>query len=224
MDSSRPKVLVSWSGGKDSSLALQEVQKSGEFEVAALVTTLTKDFDRISMHGVSRSLLEKQAQLLQLPLEKVWITKGAANVEYETEMKKSLRRYYGQGVRHVVFGDLFLADIRKYREEMLSAVGMRGAFPLWMRDTRALAEQFLAEGFKAKLCTVDPSKLDPKFCGREFDRSLLSEIPENVDPCGENGEFHTFVYAGPIFKDVIEMTIGEVVNRDGFVFADLIPA
>lgn len=197
---------------------------SGEFEVAALLTTLTRDFDRVSMHGVSPSLLEEQAQLLQLPLEKVWITKGAANVEYEAQMKESLGKYYDQGISHVVFGDLFLADIRKYREELLSAIGMQCVFPLWMKNTKALADLFISEGFKAKLCTVDPSKLDPKFCGREFDRSFLSEIPENVDPCGENGEFHTFVYSGPIFKERIEISIGEVVSRDGFVFADLMPA
>lgn len=218
---SHRKALVSWSGGKDSALALREVLKLRHFEVAALLTTLTRDFDRVSMHGVSRKLLEMQAEKLGIPLEKVWITKGATNIEYEAEMKRTLQRYHGRGVRHMVFGDLFLSDIREYRERMLSSLDIEGLFPLWMKNTTMLADLFVREGFRAKLCTVNPRKLDPRFCGREFDKSFLSEIPDGVDPCGENGEFHTFVYDGPIFKGGIDVSVGDIVERDGFVFADL---
>lgn len=218
------KVLLSWSGGKDSSLALYEVLKAGDLEVAALLTTLTRDFERVSMHGVRKVLLAKQAESLSLPLEEVWITKGAANSEYEARMSEVLSRYYSAGVRQVVFGDLFLEDIRRYREDKLSILNMKGVFPLWKRDTRELASFFISRGFRAVICTVDPRAMDSSFCGREFDRSLLSDLPPTVDPCGENGEFHTFVYAGPIFEKEIPIRRGEVVKRDGFYFADIIPA
>jgi uncharacterized protein (TIGR00290 family) len=217
------KVLVSWSGGKDSSLALHEISKSKDFEIVSLLTTLTRDFDRISMHGVRRALLLQQAERLNLPIEEVWIKKGAPNTEYESQMSKALSKFYSQGVRQVVFGDLFLEDIRKYREEKLSTTNMTGVFPLWKKDTRSLANTFIELGFKALVCTTDPRALDPSFCGREFDKSFLSDLPETVDPCGENGEFHTFVYGGPIFDSEIKVTKGEVVLRDGFSFADMIP-
>ncbi len=212
---------MSWSGGKDSALSLYEVKRKGTFRVLALLTTLTRGYDRVSMHGVRRDLLMRQALSLGFPLEEVWIPKVASNIEYETQMRRALLKYKRKRVKNVIFGDLFLADIRKYREEFLSSIGTRCVFPLWLRDTRALADLFISKGFKAKVCTVDPSKLHPKFCGREFDRSFVSEIPKGVDPCGENGEFHTFVYAGPIFKEKIEVAVGDVVIRDGFVFADL---
>lgn len=189
----------------------------------ALLTTLTKDFDRISMHGVRRDLLKMQAESLDLPVEEVWIRKDAPNTEYEAQMSRALSEHYSKGVRHVVFGDLFLEDIRKYREERLSSVSMTGVFPLWKKDTAELAAFFIKSGFKAKICTVDPRLLDPSFCGREFDEKFLSDLPSRVDPCGENGEFHTFVYAGPIFDREIEVTMGEVVDRDGFCFADIMP-
>lgn len=217
----RPAIL-SWSGGKDSSLALYEARSKG-FEVVSLVTTITKDFDRISMHGVRRSLLLKQAELLRLPVDEVWIRKSAPNSEYESQMSTALSKRYADGVRHVIFGDLFLEDIRKYREDRLSAMGMTGVFPLWKRDTKELASYFIDEGFKAILCTVDPKALDPRFCGRDFNEALLSDLPAGVDPCGENGEFHTFVYGGPIFENEIAVKKGEVVLRDGFYFADIVP-
>jgi uncharacterized protein (TIGR00290 family) len=219
----RPKALVSWSGGKDSALALDEIGKSGTFEVVSLLTTLTRDFDRVSMHGVRRDLLERQSMLLRLPIEKVWINAGAPNADYEAQMSRSLLRFRAEGVRHVVFGDLFLEDIRRYRERNLSSAGLVGVFPLWGMETGALARDFIKRGFKALLCCVDPRSLDPRFCGREFDESLLSEFPEGVDPCGENGEFHTFVYGGPIFDGELEVRRGEVVTREGFCFADILP-
>jgi len=216
-------VLLSWSGGKDSTLSLYEIEKRGEFEVRALLTTLTRDFDRISMHGVRRELLEMQAAALDLKIDEVWISKNAPNSEYEEQMRAVLEKRKAEGIRHVVFGDLFLEDIRRYREERLAQIGMQGVFPLWGRPTREVADFFIAEGFRAILCTVDPKALPKEFCGREFDRSLLNDLPEGVDPCGENGEFHTFVYDGPVFRSRIEVRTGEVVRRDGFYFADIIP-
>ena len=218
-----PKALLSWSGGKDSSLALYDVQQSKDFEVVSLLTTLTKDFDRISMHGVRRALLDMQASRIGVPVEEVWIGRGAANAEYESQLSKALAHNYSKGVRSVIFGDLFLEDIRKYREDRLSAMKMSAVFPNWKKDTKELASYFIKEGFRAILCTVDPKALDPAFCGREFDESLLSDLPAGVDPCGENGEFHTFVYGGPIFDSDIEVKTGEAVLRDGFYFADILP-
>jgi uncharacterized protein (TIGR00290 family) len=219
-----PRALLSWSGGKDSSLALHEVRKSKDFEVVSLLTTLTKDFDRVSMHGVRKALLDIQASRIGLPVEEVWLSKGATNAEYESELSEALAHSRARGVRSVIFGDLFLEDIRKYREERLSAMNMTAVFPIWKKDTKELASYFIKEGFKAILCTVDPRALDGTFCGREFDESLLSDFPAGVDPCGENGEFHTFVYGGPIFQKDLDVRKGEVVLRDGFYFADILPA
>jgi uncharacterized protein (TIGR00290 family) len=216
-------ILMSWSGGKDSSLALREIRKTGSHEVKALVTTVTEDFDRVSMHGVRRTLLHAQASSLGLPLEEVWIPKEASNEVYEARMKAVLLTHRDEGVEQVAFGDLFLQDIRSYREERLAQIGMRGLFPLWGMDTAKLATEFVEEGFKAVVCCVDPKQLGKEFCGREFDRSFLESLPRSVDPCGENGEFHTFVYAGPIFKGGIGIRKGDVVLRDGFYFADLLP-
>jgi uncharacterized protein (TIGR00290 family) len=176
------------------------------------------------MHGVRRALLEKQAELLGLPVEKVWITKGAANQEYDSQMKRSLEKYKRSGVENVIFGDLFLQDIRRYREERLSEVGMRGVFPLWGRDTAKLARLIVDSGFRAVICTVDPMTMDKSYCGVEFDSDFISRVPPGVDPCGENGEFHTFVYDGPIFRERINIKVGDVVRRDGFYFADISPA
>jgi len=218
------KTLLSWSGGKDSSLALNEISMMDELKIAGLLTTITIDYDRISMHGVRRSLLHQQAVYTGLPLFEVAIPKNATNDVYEREMKATIIKVKNElGISTVAFGDLFLEDIREYREKLLSQLGLNCLFPLWRRDTRELAEYFITSGFKAVLCTVDPKKLDPSFCSREFDRFFLSEIPENVDPCGENGEFHTFVYNGPIFEKPIGIKRGEVVEREGFYFADLLP-
>jgi uncharacterized protein (TIGR00290 family) len=213
----RAKALLSWSGGKDSSLALFEISKSKDYEVVSLLTTLTRDFDRVSMHGVRRQLLLEQAKSIGLPIDEVWIRKGANNAEYEEQLLKVLAERGSGGVRHVIFGDIFLEDVRRYREERLVRVKMSGVFPLWRMDTRKLARYFVAQGFRAIVCTVDPKALDPKFCGREFDDTFLEDLPASVDPCGEHGEFHTVVYAGPIVRK------GEVILRDGFYFADILP-
>lgn len=204
-------------------MALFEMRRSRSFDVIALLTTVTQEFDRISMHGVREALLEKQAELIGLPVEKVWITKSSDNKEYDSQMRRSLEKYKRSGVKHVIFGDLFLQDIRRYREERLSEVGMLAVFPLWGRDTAKLAKLFIDSGFRAIVCTVDPKALDNSYCGVEFDE-LLSKLPDGVDPCGENGEFHTFVYDGPIFRERIGVKVGDVVLRDGFYFADIIPS
>jgi uncharacterized protein (TIGR00290 family) len=201
-------------------MALFETKKNHAFEIVALLTTVTKEFDRISMHGVRRVLLEKQGELIGLPVEKVWISKGANNNEYELQMKDCLEKYKRLGVDNVIFGDLFLQDIRRYREERLSEIGMHGVFPLWGRNTAELAKLFVSSGFRAIMCTVDPRAMDRSHCGSEF-ADFLSNVPPGVDPCGENGEFHTFVYDGPIFKERIDVRVGETVLRDGFYFTDI---
>jgi len=218
------KVLFTWSGGKDSAMALYELQKTHSYEISALLTTITEDYDRVSMHGVRRTLLEQQAESLGLPLEKIYITKNASNKEYEAKMRDKLMDYQSRGVLSVVFGDIFLEDLRKYREENLSKIGMKGIFPIWKRDTTELAYTFIDLGFKAVITCVDSNVLDKIFVGRIFDEQFLSELPSDVDPCGENGEFHTFVYEGPIFQERILYKRGEVVFKDNrFYYCDLIP-
>ncbi len=218
------KALFSWSGGKDSAIALYEIQKSKSYEILALLTTITEDYDRVSMHGLRRSLLEQQAESLGISLEKVFISKDASNEEYESKMKEALLRYKNAGVHSVVFGDIFLQDVRKYREENLSKIGMNGVFPIWRRNTTALAHTFIDLGFKAVTICIDSNVLDVRFVGGVYDKQFLSEIPYNVDPCGENGEFHSFVYDGPIFRENILFKKGEIVLRDNrFYYCDLIP-
>jgi len=216
-----PPVVVSWSGGKDSCLALAEIGRTNR--VAALLTTITSDFDRISMHGVRNVLLERQAQSLGLPLHKVFISKGAGNEEYERKTSEALESFRDRGINSVVFGDLFLEDIRAYRERLLARLGMKGLYPVWGRDTSRLIREFLAQGFKTAVVCVDPAKLSRQFVGRVLDEQFLSELPAQVDPCGENGEFHTFVFDGPGFRAPISFSFGEIVMRDGFWFADLVP-
>lgn len=218
------KILFSWSGGKDSAMALYELQKAGEYEIAALLTTVTKDYERISMHGVREILLEKQAESLGIPLEKIYITPNAPNEEYETKMKDKMMQYKNEGVLSVAFGDIFLEDLKKYREENLSKIEMKGIFPIWKRDSNELAHSFVDSGFEAVVVCVDTNVLDKKFAGRTFDAPFLSELPSTVDPCGENGEFHSFVSAGPMLKGKIAVTVGETVEREGFAFADLLAA
>jgi uncharacterized protein (TIGR00290 family) len=221
----REPVLMAWSGGKDSSLALAETLCDDRYQVTALLTTVTTEYDRVSMHGVRRALLRQQAAVLGLPLQEVEISPQSSNAEYEAKMAAALTatRSREPGLSAVVFGDLFLADIRAYRERMLAGLGMRGVWPLWLRDTRALAAQFVRAGYKAVLVCVDNRALPPEFAGREFDDALLRDLPKGVDPCGENGEFHTFVYAGPIFPREISHRLGEmVVRHDRFVYRDLV--
>ena len=218
-------VVVAWSGGKDSALALREIVGDARYRVAALLTTVTAEYDRISMHGVRRSLLHRQAESLGLPLEEVVISPGATNDDYETNMGGALAalRTRISGLDTVVFGDLFLADIRAYRERMLARLGLRGLFPLWLRDTRSLAHEFVRLGYRAVLVCVDAAQLAGEFAGREFDADLLRDLPSDVDPCGENGEFHTFVCAGPGLREPVPHERGPLVVRDGrFVYCDLV--
>jgi len=217
------KVLFSWSGGKDSTLALYEICKTGKYEIAALLTTLTEDYDRISMQGVRRVLLEKQTESLGYNLEKIFIPKNSSNEEYENKMRDVLERYLSLGVSQVVFGDIFLEDVRRYRDENLNKLGMKGIYPLWKLDTTDLAHGFIDLGFKAIITCVDSNMLDRKFVGKLFDEQFLSELPPKVDPLGENGEFHSFVYEGPIFRERISYAKGEIILRDNrFYYCDLV--
>ena len=213
-----------WSGGKDSCLALREILRSPNMRVEALLTTLTRDYDRISMHGVRRILLERQAASLGFPLHPILISKGATNEEYEAKMGEAFSAYREKGIDSVAFGDLFLEDIRAYRQRLLAKHDMAGLYPIWGRDTSQLIREFLGLGFKTAVVCVDPAQLDPSFVGRVIDGEFLAQLPAHVDPCGENGEFHTFVFDGPGFKDPIRFRFGEIVCRDSFWFCDLVPA
>jgi uncharacterized protein (TIGR00290 family) len=219
------KILLSWSGGKDSAMALHEIRQNPDLEVVALLTTITEEYDRISMHGVRCSLLEAQAAALGLPLEKILLTPGASNDQYETALRAILEKYRARGVTAVAFGDLFLEDLRQYREAKLAQVDMTGIFPLWTRETGELARKFLALGFRAIVTCADTQAGVGEFAGREFDAELLAELPAGCDPCFENGECHSFVYAGPIFREPIPVERGEIVLRDErFNYCDLLPA
>jgi uncharacterized protein (TIGR00290 family) len=216
--------VLSWSGGKDSSMAAYQLLASQKFEIAALLTTVTQEFDRISMHGVRRELLERQAASLGIPLEIVSIPKECTNEIYEARMRAALERFRSQGIRKVAFGDLFLEDVKKYRDERLAQVGLSGLYPLWMRDTEELVRTFIALGFRAILACVDTEAIDASFAGRQIDQALLDDLPETADPCGEYGEYHSFVYAGPIFAQPIACRAGEIVRRTPrFNYCDIEP-
>ncbi len=215
-------VLFCWSGGKDSAMALHALRAARDCRITALLTTITEEYDRISMHGVRRALLERQAESLGLPLHAVLIPPQCINATYEQRMKEALALHFAQGVRRVAFGDIFLEDLRVYREKNLAQVGMQALFPIWKRDTRELAREFVRQGFRAIAVCVDPRALDASFAGRELDASFFADLPPGVDPCGENGEFHTFVFDGPVFKTPVPIRIGEKVLRDGFCFCDLL--
>ena len=217
----REKVLLSWSGGKDSALAFHEISQDQRYEIVGLLTTVTEDYRRISMHGVREALLEQQASSIGLPVSKVLISKNGSNEEYESQMKDALLKFQQSGVNAVVFGDIFLEDIRKYREDNLARIGMKGIFPIWKVDN--LPQAFIDSGFKAIVTCIDAKVLDKKFVGRLIDREFMDELPTGVDPMGENGEFHSFVFDGPIFRKKIDFILGEVVHRDGFYFCDLEP-
>jgi uncharacterized protein (TIGR00290 family) len=219
----RPKAWLAWSSGKDSAWALHSVREAGSFDVVALLTTVNRTHGRVAMHAVRESLLEMQAAAARLPLVKVLIPSPCSNEIYERAMSEAMVRASVEGVRHVIFGDLFLEDVRAYRESQLARCGMIPVFPLWGRDTRRLAEEMIARGLRAYLTCVDPRQLEREFAGRRFDAELLADLPSSVDPCGENGEFHTFACAGPMFGAEMAVTVGEIVERDGFVFADLLP-
>jgi uncharacterized protein (TIGR00290 family) len=221
----RPRVPIalSWSGGKDSALALWTLRHR-LLEPEVLITTVTESYERISMHGVRRELLARQAEVLGIRLVEVVIPPDCADESYDARMAEAFAAAPLSGVEAVAFGDLFLEDVRAYREGRLAAAGKRGLFPLWGHDTAALAREFIDAGFEATLVCVDPRALDHAFVGRRYDERLLAELPPGVDPCGENGEFHTFVSAGPIFAEPIACERGEIVERDGFVFSDLTAA
>jgi len=214
-------IFLSWSGGKDSARALYEIQQASDYRVAALLTTITEDYDRISMHGVRRVLLEQQAEALGLPLKKVYIPKDATNATYESRMRALLEEGLREGIDTVAFGDIFLEDLKLYREKNLMQLGMQGLFPIWKRDSRELANSFIQLGFKAVVVCVDSKALDQSFVGKAIDRDFLRRLPAGVDPCGENGEFHSFVFDGPIFRGKVECAVGETVLRDAFWFCDL---
>jgi uncharacterized protein (TIGR00290 family) len=215
------KVLLAWSSGKDSAWALHLLRGRG-VPVAALLTTLNEEAGRVAMHGVRRTLLEAQAVLAGLPLWQVPLPWPCTNDDYEARMSEACRRAVAEGFDSVAFGDLFLRDIRAYRERTLSGTGLTPVFPLWDLPTPTLARDMIAGGLRARLTCIDPKALDARFAGREFDSALLEELPPGVDPCGENGEFHTFAYAGPMFAAPIPVAGGEVVERSGFVYADLL--
>lgn len=217
-------ILFCWSGGKDSAMALHALFQQQQFRTTALLTTVTEGYERISMHGVRRELLELQAESIGLPLHEVRIPPRCLNVVYEARMEQALRVFYDQGVRQVAFGDIFLEDLRAYREKNLARIGMTALFPLWKRDTRELVRFFHAQRFRAIAICIDPKVVDPSFAGRELDESFFRDLPPRADPCGENGEFHTFVFDGPIFRRPILVRTGEVAHRDGFVFRDLVAA
>jgi uncharacterized protein (TIGR00290 family) len=217
-------VLISWSGGKDSCVALYEIQREPKYRVAALLTTVTRDYDRISMHGVRRLLLERQAASLGVPLHQVFISQGASNEEYEMKTGEAFSIYRDLGIDSIAFGDLFLEDIRAYREKFLVRHNMRGLFPVWKRDTARFMKEFLELGFRAVVTCVDSRALDQSFAGRLIDKSFLSSLPPEVDPCGENGEFHSFVFDGPMFTVPVKFSLGETVLRESFWFCDLLPA
>ncbi len=204
-------------------MALYRILAGKQFEIVSLLTTVSDEFHRVSMHGVREELLDMQAKSLRLPLEKVLIPYPCPNAIYEEKMRNALSAWIEKGVTHAIFGDLFLEDIRKYREEKLAQVNVTPIFPVWGKDTGKLAKEMLNLGFRAVITCVDPRKLDAKFAGREYDEGFLHDLPQNVDPCGENGEFHTFVYDGPIFREPITVEVGESVLRDGFQFADILP-
>jgi uncharacterized protein (TIGR00290 family) len=217
-----PRALVSWSSGKDSAWALHAVRLARRFELAGLLTTVTSTYGRVSIHGVREELLRRQAAELELPLRVVPIPHPCSNEIYEEAFLAELAGASQEGITHVVFGDLFLEDVRAYRERLLERAGLAGVFPLWRRDTRDLAVEMVAGGLRAILVCVDPARLSEEFAGRDFDEVFLAGLPSEVDPCGERGEFHTFARAGPMFRREIVVRRGEVVQRDGLAYADLI--
>ena len=217
------KVICSWSSGKDSAISLYEIQRSGKYEIVSLLTTVSEDYERVSMHGVRRLLVEQQAQSLGLPIEEVFIPKSCSFEEYELKMGEVLIRFKQKGIRSVVFGDIYLEWVKKYREDNFSRLEMKPIFPIWGRDTAELIRTSIALGFRAVITCVDSKFLDKGFLGRIVDESFLAELPPGIDPNGENGEFHSFVFDGPIFKEPIKYTLGDVVQRDSYYFGDLLP-
>ena len=219
----KENILLSWSGGKDSALTLYEIIKAGQYNVDALLTNVIEGTDRISAHDVRIELIESQAASLGLKLHKVYLPKTRTNKEFISRVNEVLLPYKAEGITTVAYGDLFLEDIKKFRDDCLSNIGMKALYPVWSRNTRELAKEFIGLGFKAVIVCVNPAVLDRSFVGQIFDNKFLERLPSNVDPCGENGEFHSFVFNGPIFKGAVKFTVGEIVSREGFYFCDLLP-
>jgi uncharacterized protein (TIGR00290 family) len=220
----RPKALISWSSGKDSAFALHEIRRAGEFQVVGALTSVTETFARVSIHGVRQEILLAQCEAAGLPPRIVQIPYPCPNEIYEARMGEAVAAAAAEGITHIIFGDLFLADIRAYREQKLAGTGITPLFPLWQRSTLPLAHAMIDSGLEAYIATVDLKKLPAEFAGRKFDAQLLADFPEGVDPCGENGEFHTCVAAGPMFSQRIPVVAGERVERDGYAYADLVMA
>ncbi|HTS50967.1 MAG TPA: hypothetical protein VMH05_23635 [Bryobacteraceae bacterium] len=218
------RVALSWSSGKDSAWSLHLLRQNPDFQVVALITTINEQFDRVAMHAVRRELVEAQAAAADLPLWPVPLPWPCSNEQYEDRMGQVCRRAVNDGIECIAFGDLFLADIRAYREKQLAGSGLEPIFPVWQLPTRQLALDMLKAGLRAKITCVDPKVLSPDFVSRDFDSAFLNDLPSSADPCGENGEFHSFVYDGPMFREPVGVQLGEIVQRDGFVFADLQPA
>jgi uncharacterized protein (TIGR00290 family) len=209
----KEKVLFCWSGGKDSALALYRLMQDPQYEIVALLTTFSDEFQRVSMHGVSMELSEAQARSIGLPLDKVFVSRSSSNDEYQRKMSERMLFYKAQGVTTVAFGDIFLEDLRAWREQNLSEIGMRALFPLWKNDTHALVREFVGLGFASRICCVNDAYLDETALGRDVDLAFVESLPPDVDPCGENGEFHSFAYAGPIFKERLHIATGQCVYR-----------
>ena len=224
MDRPKKKVMLSWSSGKDSAWTLHVLRRQSDCEIAGLITTINSAFDRVAMHGSRRVLVEAQARAAGLPLIAVPLPWPCSNAEYESAMRKVCDQALADGVSAIAFGDLFLADIRAYREQQLKHTGLEPLFPLWQLPTDELARTMISGGLRAKLVCVDPKSLAPEFAGRDFDEQLLADLPAGVDRCGENGEFHSFVYAGPMFSGEIAVTTGERVQKEAFWYCDLLPA
>jgi uncharacterized protein (TIGR00290 family) len=222
LTSSRPKALISWSSGKDSAFALHEIRCASEFDVVGALTTVTETFDRVSIHGVRREILQAQLDAAGLPPRIVPIPYPCPNAIYEARMGEAVARATKDGISHIIFGDLFLADIRAYRDQKLAGTGITPVFPLWQRPTLPLAQAMISSGLEAYIATVDLKKLPAAFAGRKFDARLLADLPDGVDPCGENGEFHTCVVAGPMFSRSLPVAVGERVERDGYGYCDLV--
>lgn len=244
----KEKVVFCWSGGKDSALALYNLLKEGRYEVVSLLTTCNEHFQRVSMHGVRLELLEKQAEALGLPLQKMFVSQRSSNEEYLLRLTECLLAYKAQGITGFAFGDIFLEDLKRWREDNLAKLGLRGIFPIWKRDSRDLIGEFITFGFSSVICCVNDAYLDQTFLGRNIDTEFVNSLPADVDPCGENGEFHSFAFAGPIFKKPLRIRVGETVYRPveethpgntvappvcppsfprrtkGFWFCDLLPA
>ena len=220
----RPKALISWSSGKDSAFALHEIRRTGEFDVVGALTTVTETFERVSIHGVRQEILLAQLEAAGLPPRIVPIPYPCPNEVYETRMGEAVAEAVQDDITHIIFGDLYLADVRAYREQKLTGTGIAPVFPLWQRPTLALAQAMIESGLEAYLATVDLKKLPAEFAGRKFDAALIADLPGGVDPCGENGEFHTCVVAGPIFSRRLPVVTGERVERDGYAYCDLVIA